>query len=313
MTTHQDHPTPEQPDDARPQDEQDAPTEPAEASTAPTEPGEARDGRTGTRPFGFWLKLVDRRLSEEMAELFADEGLSRRDWRALNLFAGAAADERLAARLAERPKLAHRLAEHGWIARGELTEEGREARERLQARVDGFRERVSGAVSDEDFATTLRTLEAIARELGWDESQPMPRGRRGGRRFHGERGGFPHERGERGGFPHERGFGHDRGFRGERDGFGHDHGFRGERDGFHGRRPAPGFDPEHGVGGHDRDGGPAWHREPRGGRRHPGAPAERCHDSHDERHEGRDGHRGRRGPGRRPHREQLEVHVHLHH
>lgn len=180
MTTHEDHPTPE----------------PTEATA-------------GTRPFGFWLKLVDRRLSEEMAELFADEGLSRRDWRALNLYAGAAEDERLADRLSERPKLAHRLAEHGWLERGELTEEGRAARERLQSRVNGFRERVAGAVSDEDFATTLRTLEAIARELGWDESQPMPRGRRGGRRFHGERGGFPHEHGFRG-ERHGRGFGHER-------------------------------------------------------------------------------------------------------
>jgi len=195
MTTHEDHPTPE-------------PDEPAEP-------------KAGARPFGFWLKLVDRRLSEEMAELFADEGLSRRDWRALNLYAGAAEDERLAARLAERPKLARRLAEHGWLERGELTEEGLAARERLQSRVDGFRERVAGAVSDEDFATTLRTLEAIARELGGDESQPMPRGRRGGRRFHGERGGFPHEHGHRG--P-----------RGERHGdhsFGHEHCGHDERHG----------------------------------------------------------------------------------
>ncbi|MCM3658891.1 hypothetical protein M3147_16665 [Agromyces mediolanus] len=238
MTTHEDHHTPE-------------PDEPAERNE-PAEP------KAGARPFGFWLKLVDRRLSEEMAELFADVGLSRHDWRALNLYAGAAEDERLAARLAERPKLAHRLAEHGWLERGELTEEGLAARERLQSRVDGFRERVAGAVSDEDFATTLRTLEAIARELGWDESQPMPRGRRGGRRFHGERGGFPHEHGHRGGFPHEHGHRDPRGERHGDHGFGHEH-----------------------CGHESRDG-------------------------HDERH-------GGRGHGRGHRREQLEVHVHLHH
>ena len=63
-----------------------------------------------------------------------------------------------------------------------LTDAGREARDRLEGQVSALRERVAGAVSAEDFATTLRSLEAIARELGWDESQPMPRGHRGGRR-----------------------------------------------------------------------------------------------------------------------------------
>jgi hypothetical protein len=147
--------------------------------------------RPAGRPLGFWLKLVDRRLSDEMAELFADEGLSRRDWRALNLLAGSASDEQLAARLEARPQLLHRLAEHGWIEpagsephRPGLNDAGHEARERLQSRVDELRSRVAGAVSDEDFATTLRTLEAIARELGWEEGQRMPRGGFGpGRRF----------------------------------------------------------------------------------------------------------------------------------
>ena len=145
----------------------------------PDQPDRSDDERpeasAGTdRPFGFWLKLVDRRLSEEMETLFAADGITRRDWRMLNLLAGEARDERLADRLRAKPHALHRLAERGWItgAPPVLTDAGREARDRLEGQVSALRERVAGAVSAEDFATTLRSLEAIARELGWDESAP---------------------------------------------------------------------------------------------------------------------------------------------
>lgn len=162
--------------------------------------------QTDRRPFGFWLKLIDRRLSEEMEELFAADGITRRDWRMLNLLAGTAQDERLAERVHAKPHAVHRLAQRGWVTGfpPKITDAGREARDRLENEVTALRERVSGAVSPEDFATTLRSLEAIARELGWDESQPFPRGRRGGRR-HGSRGQEHHEGAER--FGHRHGFG----------------------------------------------------------------------------------------------------------
>ena len=111
-----------------------------------------------------------------METLFAADGITRRDWRMLNLLAGTARDERLADRLRAKPHALHRLAERGWVegAPPVLTDAGREARDRLEGQVSALRERIAGAVSSEDFATTLRSLEAIARELGWDESQPMP-------------------------------------------------------------------------------------------------------------------------------------------
>ncbi|UOE43286.1 MarR family winged helix-turn-helix transcriptional regulator [Agromyces larvae] len=204
-----------------------------------TSGSEKPDFPTSRRPLGFWLKLVDRRISDEMGALFADEGITRRDWRTLNLLAGDADDERLAHKLRHRPDLLGRLADLGWVDvpadphdGPSLTDAGRTARDRLLERVTGLRARVAGAVSPEDFATTLATLEAIARELGWDESQPMPRGRRGGRGFgrrfahgfgHGRRGfpGFAPGAGpEHDGYGHERG-GHERDFgRGPRAGFG---------------------------------------------------------------------------------------------
>lgn len=172
----------------------------------------------GDRPFGFWLKVIDRRLSDEMEALFASDGITRRDWRVLNLLAGDARDEHLAARLGAKPHALHRLAERGWVDGfpPEVTDAGREARDRLAEQVSALRERVAGTVSPEDFATTLRSLEAIATELGWDESQPLPRGRRGGRRhgFGGWHGaGVGHGAGTGHGFGRGHGFGHHPGFR----------------------------------------------------------------------------------------------------
>ena len=196
----------------------DQPDQPDEASAE--HEASARAGR----PFGFWLKLVDRRLSEEMETLFAADGITRRDWRILNLLAGEVRDERLAERLRAKPHALHRLVGRGWIdgTPPEVTDAGREARDRLEEQVSALRERVAGAVSAEDFATTLRTLEAVARELGWDESQPLPRGHRGGRRGHG---------GWHGGRRHGFGGWHGEGHEGHGGGFGHRPGF-GPRPGF---------------------------------------------------------------------------------
>ncbi|MBD3757960.1 MAG: hypothetical protein IE924_07750 [Microbacterium sp.] len=84
------------------------------------------------------------------------------------------------------------LIERGWVAEDgdgwTLTDEGRAAKERLGEIVAGIRARVAATVSDEDFATTLATLEAIATELGWDPDEWMPLGRGFGR---GRRGFRP--------------------------------------------------------------------------------------------------------------------------
>ena len=220
MTT--DQLNPEQPD---------RPDEEATATSAGTD-----------RPFGFWLKVVDRRLAEEMETLFAADGITRRDWRLLNLLAGSAMDERLAERLRSKPHALHHLVERGWVAGAPpvLTDAGREALTRLEEQVSTLRARIAGAVPAEDFATTLRTLEAVARELGWDESQPMPRGKRGGRR-HGW--GHPHGFGRRFGAPH--GFAGPRGF---------------DAEAAHGFGPRPGFGDHAGHHGHHSHAG--HHGEP---------------------------------------------------
>lgn len=173
-----------------------------------------------SRPFGFWLRTVDGLLARRFEAAFEAEGITRRDGRILTLLAGDAVDPERAARLQRGGgKKLGALRERGWVAETDgawtLTDEGRAAQARLADAVSGIRSTVSGSVSEEDFATTLATLESIARELGWDPSERMPQG-------FGHRGRF-------GG----RGFGHGRG-----------RGFGGGRIGF------GGFDPRHSVSPH---------------------------------------------------------------
>ncbi|MGV9194018.1 MarR family winged helix-turn-helix transcriptional regulator [Microbacterium sp. MC2] len=185
---------------------------------------------SSSRPLGYWLRAVDLLIEREFAQAFADEGVSRRDWRILSVLAGDVEAPELLERI--QNKKLRRLVERGWVTETEgewvLTDEGRAATERLGELVAGIRARVSGSVPDEDVATTLRTLEAIARELGWTEetaARGFGPGRRGG--FGRGRGGFG--RGRRGAFGRpcfgpgdfRAGFGRGFGSGDDADGFGH--------------------------------------------------------------------------------------------
>lgn len=140
-----------------------------------------------TLPLGYWLRAVDALVGREFATALGAEDVDRRDWMLLNAVSG---DIAVPAWLASRThgrggKRLRALTERGWITRTEdswtLTDEGRAAHARLGGIVDGIRDRVSGAVSPEDYATMTASLEAIARELGWDENERMPRFGRHGR------------------------------------------------------------------------------------------------------------------------------------
>lgn len=192
---------------------------------------------TTSHPFGFWITAVDRLMAAEFASAFEGERASRRDWRLLNIVDGTAP--------ARRPLNAHKLhdlVDRGWVvADGDgwtLTDDGREAKERLGGIVENIRATVTDAVSPEDLATTIASLEQIARAFGWDEGSPLPRGR-------GRRHGFGPRAFGRGFGRHGRHFGHGPGFG---SGFapGHEHGADAElgapacahrgHDGHHGHR-----------------------------------------------------------------------------
>jgi len=142
------------------------------------------EGPAGDRPLGFWLRAVDGLITREFAAAFAGAGVDRRDWMLLNALSGDVELPAFAERFARKGKRLRGLADRGWAEeQGDgtwaLTDEGRAARDRLGELVDGIRSRVAGAVSPQDYATTMASLEAIARELGWEEGQRMPRGRFG--------------------------------------------------------------------------------------------------------------------------------------
>ena len=224
---------------------------------------------TSPRPLGFWLRAVDALISREFDTAFADEGATRRDWMLLNALARTVDAPDSGQWLARKGKHLRGLEKRGWADEAGdgtwvLTDEGRAALERLGGVVDGIRRRVADTVAPDDFATTMTTLEAIARELGWDEnSVPM-------------RGGFG------------RGFGRDfgRGFGpGFRPGFGRDFGpgFRAGHEHHHGYDHGHGF--EHGPEfAHGRGHGYGYGY----GRTHSDEP---CHHEHHGRGHGRGSHK----------------------
>ncbi|WP_261166817.1 hypothetical protein [Microbacterium sp. Marseille-Q6965] len=147
----------------------------------------------GDRPLGFWLRAVDHLIAREIDVALADEPVDRRHWRALNRVDGSAA----APVIDGTPDHLAHLAELGWIALDDhgwsLTDSGRAAKERLERKVAAVRSRVAGSVPSADFEVTLRTLEAIARQLGWSESDDIPEAPDHPRRGHGH-GMRPHPR-----------------------------------------------------------------------------------------------------------------------
>ncbi|MFF1632658.1 hypothetical protein [Leifsonia sp. NPDC058248] len=67
------------------------------------------------------------------------------------------------------------FAERGWVTItdgvAELTPEGRAAHDGAFERIRRLRSSVADGISAEDYATTMATLEAMARNLGWDPSK----------------------------------------------------------------------------------------------------------------------------------------------
>jgi DNA-binding MarR family transcriptional regulator len=135
------------------------------------------------RPIGFWLKLLDGLFDEQFAVTLDEHGVTRRQWQLLNVLSrGDATIEQLNAAVA--PFLAGEddesasdhlaeLVESTWVdvtAGGyQLTERGRGALERLSAVVSDQRTMVAAGLSEDEYLTTVATLERMARNLGWSD------------------------------------------------------------------------------------------------------------------------------------------------
>jgi hypothetical protein len=122
------------------------------------------------KPLGWWLRHVHDLLESSMAQALDAESLTRRHWQVLNTIAlGARTPEEVDAAMAPFGSVTSQVADlrdRGWVTEtGELTAEGREAHTRVEARVTAFRSTVTDGVSDEDYRTTIRTLERCAANL----------------------------------------------------------------------------------------------------------------------------------------------------
>lgn len=142
---------------------------------------ESTDTPRTERPLGYWLRTVDALITGAFAEALHAEGVSRRDWMVLNVLSGDVDAPGLSERLARKGKRLRSLEDRGWVLeQGDgtwvLTDLGRAEKERIGAVVDGIRSRVTGAIGDDAYTQLTSSLEAIARELGWDESAAAERG-----------------------------------------------------------------------------------------------------------------------------------------
>ena len=133
------------------------------------------------RPIGYWVKTVDRLIDDQFAAAAGEAGLTRRQWQILNVLAEqpGATREQIARALAPFLTATESIDEHlagipDLVAVRpdglELTPAGRARLDEVRASsVAQLRERVAAGLTREEYDTTLRTLERIARNLGWSD------------------------------------------------------------------------------------------------------------------------------------------------
>lgn len=135
------------------------------------------------RPIGFWLRLVDNRIDEQFATTLDEHGVTRLQWQLMNVLARGAASVEMfttavqpfVATSGEEAALEQlsELIESGWVnatpSGYELSERGHGALDRLTNVVAGQRTGMTEGVTAGDYATTVATLERLARNLGWTD------------------------------------------------------------------------------------------------------------------------------------------------
>jgi hypothetical protein len=131
---------------------------------------------TDRRPIGFWLKLVDRLIDEQLATSL--DPLSRRHWQVLNVVQQGTADQaeidaRVRPFIGAEPTTVSEVADlraRGWMvgtSTMELTELGTREFQRLLGVVSADRSTLMAGIAPEEYASTVSTLERMARNLGW--------------------------------------------------------------------------------------------------------------------------------------------------
>lgn len=138
------------------------------------------------RPIGWWARLLDQRITAAVARVLAAWSLDRLGWQVLDQTARAAPIDRATVVGALAPfapphdveATIDALHRRGWLAPGPiaaavaggraaivLTGDGRAAHRAVSAAIAAFRERMSGGVTAEQYATTVATLRRMADNL----------------------------------------------------------------------------------------------------------------------------------------------------
>ncbi|TDE59664.1 MarR family transcriptional regulator [Nonomuraea mesophila] len=132
------------------------------------------------RPLGYWLKLLDQLIEENLNRVLAAQGLHRRHWQTMNLLApgpdfdragrrGPATKEAIAQGLrpfwsgssVDLDQAIDDLRQRGWITEREphsLTPEGETAHAALAREVERAGRRIRDGVTAERYADTIEVL-----------------------------------------------------------------------------------------------------------------------------------------------------------
>ncbi len=128
------------------------------------------------KPFGYWLKHIDRGIERNFAALLAEEGIVRRSWQLLHTLAVTGPhtlpelDRAVAPFLDESdptvvPYLEPLLAK-GWVALDHdayaLTPAGHPAHDALFARIGTQREAIIEGLTPDDYRTLITLLRRVA-------------------------------------------------------------------------------------------------------------------------------------------------------
>jgi DNA-binding MarR family transcriptional regulator len=131
------------------------------------------------RPIGYWLKRLDRLIEEHFERTLAGEGVTRRQWQALNTLhqrpsTQAELAEALQPFLVDDPgagrRVIHELVVRGWVRQGEgdrlaLTPAGAGAHAGLLERIQATRQLLVRGVTHEEYLAAIDVLRRMAENL----------------------------------------------------------------------------------------------------------------------------------------------------
>lgn len=134
------------------------------------------------RPIGYWLKLLDRLIEEDLDRTLVPFDLTRRQWQILNVLAGSPGNTESIYRelkgflvdQAQVDSLLHVLVSDGWIetaptGEASLTEGGQHRLTEALNSVRAARQRISSGIGADQYGQTVNTLRSMCENLGWTE------------------------------------------------------------------------------------------------------------------------------------------------